>query len=582
MPVFTALRVHESAFRNVCLMAAVVVAFLTWLYYYLLPKPIRGIPYNSKATASLLGDIPTMTKECNNNAIPWMIKQAQKFSSPLCQLFIIPFGKPIVFLSDFYEAQDILMRRKEFDRADYTIKIMSGAIENHHINLKTGSGWKAHRRLLQDLMTSKFLNNTAGRNIYDSASRLVALWDIKSRGAAGRPFAADKDIYYTAIDSVLDFTFGSSYNDRALPAQIEALQDLDQRETPQGHRTDIPMTFKSSPINSAIVALLQSSEAIGEVSNTPFIPLSWWWKKLQSKEKQFRDTRRKYLHEHTLKATQKFHNAGFNNGEWVNSAVDLIIQRESILAKKENREPIFWSETIHDELLGFVIAGHDTTSTTLCWAVKFLADNMAAQNQLRETLRETHFTAFAEKRSPTYQEIVNASVPYLEAIIEETLRLSHTIPVLQRQCNEDTVILGHAIPKGTIVFMPTSGPSFTEPAFPIDDSLRSESSRNALAERGKRVWSNDNMNVFQPERWLTGSDTKDQTFNGTAGPFLAFGLGKRSCFGLKLAYLEMKLILSLIIWSFELQPCPEELSSYDPDQGLTSMPRECYIRPKRL
>ncbi|KAI9154759.1 Ent-kaurene oxidase-like protein [Paramyrothecium foliicola] len=506
---------HGWAFQDVCLMAAVTIAALTSIYYYLLPKPINGIPCNSAAVTSLLGDIPAMEKECENNAIAWMIKQAQKFSSPICQLFIIPFGKPVVFLSDFHESQDILMRRKEFDRSDYSIELLGGSLKMHHINLKTGPTWKAHRRLLQDLMTPKFLNNVAGRNIYDSVSRLVTLWDIKARAATGCAFAADKDIYYTALDAVLDFTFGSSYPDRALPAQIEAAERFGCEVTHRNHSTAL-VTFTLAPVAHVIVAILQASEAIGEVSNAGFISLAWWWRKLQQKEKKFRTIRRDFLQEQASKATAKLEsNMNSHDEEWVNSAADLMIQRERTFAEKDGREPVYWSDTIHDEAC---------IDLQTCCYLKFMADNEASQNVLRRSLQSAHSAAFNEKRAPTYQEILKTSIPYLDAVIEEILRLAHTIPLIERQCTQDTVILGHPVPKGTTVFMPSYGPSLTEPGFQIDDTLRHESSQNALADKGKRTWPEAGMNEFLPERWLSGGDAENMSFDGTNGPILAFGL----------------------------------------------------------
>jgi cytochrome P450 len=162
---------------------------------------------------------------------------------------------------------------------------------------------------------------------------------------------------------------------------------------------------------------------------------------------------------------------------------------------------------------------------------------------------------------------MNGNIPYLDAVIEEILRLSHTFALLERQSTEATTILGHPVPKGTTVFMPMYGPSFTEVGFKIDNTSRSESSRNALRSRGERKWPESNMNDFCPERWLREVGNEKEAFDRTAGPFLAFGLGKRGCFGQKLAYLEMKLVLTLIIWHFELQPCPHKLSSYEDVQG---------------
>ncbi|EJT67975.1 hypothetical protein GGTG_14448 [Gaeumannomyces tritici R3-111a-1] len=59
---------------------------------------------------------------------------------------------------------------------------------------------------------------------------------------------------------------------------------------------------------------------------------------------------------------------------------------------------------------------------------------------------------------------------------------------------------------------------------------------------------------------------------------MPFGLGTRGCFGRRLAYLEQRVSLTLLVWSFELSPCPPELSGYAAVDGLTHRPKQCYVR----
>lgn len=63
----------------------------------------------------------------------------------------------------------------------------------------------------------------------------------------------------------------------------------------------------------------------------------------------------------------------------VESAADLVIRREVQLAEKQNRKAEYNTEVIRGELFGFYLAGHETTSTTLLWAVKHLTMYQEAQ-----------------------------------------------------------------------------------------------------------------------------------------------------------------------------------------------------------
>lgn len=175
-------------------------------------------------------------------------------------------------------------------------------------------------------------------------------------------------------------------------------------------------------------------------------------------------------------------------------------------------------------------------------------------------------------------------------MIEEILRVGATVPGLDRSCDRDSVVLDRVLPKGTTLLMLARGPSFTEPARDIDDALRSETSRKAGGGvSSRRGWDAEDMDKFIPERWLVrtnaAEDDNDDSnsssswaFDPSAGPAMPFGLGTRGCFGRRLAYLEQRISLTLLLWSFELYACPPELSGYAAVDGLTRRPKQCYVR----
>jgi cytochrome P450 len=229
------------------------------------------------------------------------------------------------------------------------------------------------------------------------------------------------------------------------------------------------------------------------------------------------------------------------------------------------------------ETLGFIVAGHDTTSTTLCWGVKLLADHPKVQRRVRDDLQAAFPEAKAERRLPSVSEITKASVPYLEATMEEILRVGNTVPIVDRDAIQDTTILGHFVPKGTHVFFLNTGPSFLEPAFDIDESLRSPQARDSKVG----AWAAEDIAVFKPERWL-GIENGREVFNSQAGPINSFGLGLRGCYGRRLAYLELRLLLTVLLWKFEFQSCPESLSSYDAVDGVVHGPKKCYVRLSKV
>jgi len=161
--------------------------------------------------------------------------------------------------------------------------------------------------------------------------------------------------------------------------------------------------------------------------------------------------------------------------------------------------------------------------------------------------------------------------------MEETLRCAGTAPVVDRVALVDTNILGHHVPKGTVVTCLVTGPSMMSPSFEIENSRRSPSSQAAIKNGLLRSWDPADMSTFNPDRWMVPS-TKGEEFNASAGPQLAFGLGTRGCYGKRLVYLEMRILLTLLLWNFELLPCPPELSGYHSSLITTNEPKQCYVR----
>ncbi|UKZ80171.1 hypothetical protein TrVFT333_007928 [Trichoderma virens FT-333] len=238
-------------------------------------------------------------------------------------------------------------------------------------------------------------------------------------------------------------------------------------------------------------------------------------------------------------------------------------------------------------ILGLLIAAHDTAATAIIWGFKFLADHPDVQNKLRSDIRAAHATATNQKRLPTCQEIVYTTVHYRDAVIEEIIRCSHTESALIRTALVDLQLLGHHIPKGTDVFFMGNGPSVSYPAFDIEDSLRSQTYHAAAAKENEKIgrWDPEDMGLFQPERWLvttTQEEDGGKIFNSTAGPLLTFGLGERGCYGRKMAYVEMKLFITLIVWNFELQKCPDAMSSYAAVDKLVHAPQYCFVKLRKL
>lgn len=78
------------------------------------------------------------------------------------------------------------------------------------------------------------------------------------------------------------------------------------------------------------------------------------------------------------------------------------------------------------------------------------------------------------------------------------------------------------------------------------------------------------------------SDGGEQHLDLMAGPHITFGGGTRGCFGKKMAYLNMRIMLSIILWNFELLPLSEELAGLQSVEANTVTPQNVNVRLRAL
>ncbi len=243
------------------------------------------------------------------------------------------------------------------------------------------------------------------------------------------------------------------------------------------------------------------------------------------------------------------------------------------------------------------LQGHETKAVLLSWSVKFLIAHPEKQEKLRRALMDA-FPNRSSGEQPPLDAITSTSIPYLQAYMEESMRVANTSPRLVRTTTANTQVLGCSIPKGTSVILnPYIG---TEP-LNIPHDLRSETSKKAT-DNVQQYWDPSGMDDFLPERWLT----EDGIFNPRKFPRLAFSAGPRMCYGMScfmlhfcfaclycqicfantspcllgrnLALLEFRVNLVLLVLNFKFEPLPLGMDSMESQQRLFRMPRQCYVR----
>ncbi|KAJ7075216.1 cytochrome P450 [Mycena belliarum] len=180
----------------------------------------------------------------------------------------------------------------------------------------------------------------------------------------------------------------------------------------------------------------------------------------------------------------------------------------------------------------FLVAGHETTSTALTWALFALTQNMKAQTRLREELISI------DTETPTLDELNN--LPYLDCVVRETLRVYAPVPTTERVAFADDII-------------PLAKP-YTDTQGNIHNTLRIPKDTMIIIplltlNRDPTIWGAD-AKEFIPERWESPLST---SIPGVYGNMFTFLGGPRNCIGYRFALAEMKALLFTLIRGFEFE-----------------------------
>lgn len=198
------------------------------------------------------------------------------------------------------------------------------------------------------------------------------------------------------------------------------------------------------------------------------------------------------------------------------------------------------------------LAGSETTSSTVEWA---LSELLRAPDKMIRAKHELNSVIGSNEK---LEESSIDNLPYLQAIIKETLRLHAPIPFLvPRKAAHDTDFMGYHILKDTQLFV------------------------NAWAiGRDPECW--ENPNSFEPERFLGSKvDYRGQHFE-----LIPFGGGRRMCVGVPLAHRVLHLVLGSLLhefdWELESHVKAETLDMND-KMGIVVRKREPLIAiPKKI
>lgn len=332
--------------QDVLLMLGLPVFILLFLYRWLLPKPIPGIPYNPGATRTILGDIPSMVKYTTETKelYQWIVNQNIKLQSPIIQLFARPFRKPWVIVADFQETRDVMLRRtQEFDRSPFWGEVSGGIFPQCHVHMPTASTFKEQRRWLHGLMTPAFLHDVAVTHMYTVCLSLIQLWGHKMRLAADHPFAAAEDVNLVALDAIWRIVFGEESSVSTTDNQLTLYESIGLNGVPRPAHRDAEITLPRAPCPPQIEAIITLEESGRPESPLPKV--AHWFVRKTSSYRNAYNLKEKMIGEEIVKALSRA-----KRDARVKCGIDEMLRRESLIAEKEGRQPQPFSRGIQDEV----------------------------------------------------------------------------------------------------------------------------------------------------------------------------------------------------------------------------------------
>ncbi|XP_041838200.1 cytochrome P450 4V2 [Melanotaenia boesemani] len=177
-------------------------------------------------------------------------------------------------------------------------------------------------------------------------------------------------------------------------------------------------------------------------------------------------------------------------------------------------------QDIQEEVDTFMFEGHDTTASSMNWALHLLGSHPEVQRKVYQELQEV----FGTSSRPINTEDLK-KLKYLDYVIKEALRLFPSVPFFARTLCDDWHISSYKVPKGANVIIITYALHRDPRYFPDPEE-------------------------FRPERFLPENAAGRPPY-----AYIPFSAGLRNCIGQRFAQMEEKVILASILRNFTVEAC---------------------------
>uniref|UniRef100_A0A8C6NKE2 Cytochrome P450 2K1-like n=1 Tax=Nothobranchius furzeri TaxID=105023 RepID=A0A8C6NKE2_NOTFU len=427
-------------------------------------------------------------------------------------VFQVNFGpKKMVVLAGYRTVKQALVNHAvEFGNREIT-PAFNDLTKRHGILFSNGDTWKEMRRFALTTLRDFGMGRKMSEGIITEECRYLI---EEFEQLEGKPFSNTKAINYATANviSTLMFAKRFDYNDPAFQAMVQRENDI---------------------------ILLTGSASVWIYNFFPWLgPFLKNWRELIKNVESNMAEARKLIAD--LKETL--------DPEKCRCFVDAFLIRKKQLEDSEIQNLHYHDENLLYSVTNLLEAGNDTTANTVKWSLLYMAKNPHIQDRVQEELSRVVGSRQVQMED-------RKSLPYTDAVIHETHRLSNIFPIaLPHATSKDVTFQGYSIKKGTTVI-------------PLLTSVLYDESE----------W--ESPHTFNPSRFLD----KDGKFT-KRDALLTFSAGRRMCLGESLARMEVFIFFTSLFQHFRFTPPPgvsEDGLDLTPIVGFTRSPKPqklCAVR----
>ncbi|XP_039616763.1 thromboxane-A synthase isoform X2 [Polypterus senegalus] len=259
---------------------------------------------------------------------------------------------------------------------------------------------------------------------------------------------------------------------------------------------------------------------------------------IKERDNQSPNERRRDFLQLMLDARNSTECASLENFDLVHHTDDISGDVQTTTASKKVQKTTLTENEIMGQGFIFLLAGYETTSSTLAFACYMLAIYQDCQKMVIKEVDDF----FSRHEVLDYNNV--QELPYLDQVISETLRLFPPGFRFARDASRDCVVNGQFIPRGVTIEIPAGYIHYNPEYWPEPEK-------------------------FIPERFTQEAKAKRHPFT-----YLPFGAGPRSCIAMRLALLEVKIAMVRLLQQYTFETCPDTKIPVELKSSSTLAPKD--------